>query len=348
MKDYLIVGQGLAGITIANELMANGKSFLAVANKNLTSATSVAAGMYNPLIFRRITQSWMVDDVLPVMFETFKKLEQTIHQPLIHRKAIIKLVNEDEYQRWQIKQNDPLISKYIQELQKGTKINGIHEYYGTATVAHSGYIDLNALSQGFHQLLQQENSLIYESFDFNDLEIFDTHISWKGTHFKNIIFCEGAFAINNPLFPEVKYKLTKGDVLTLSIDNFKLEYIINKMSFILEKSEGEFLCGSTYNWSDIDFNTYPKDLDYLKERLSYILNKPFELIQHKTAIRPTVNDRRPVLGSHAKYKNVHYFNGLGTKGVMLAPYFSKQMVNYLIEGKPFHPEVDINRFRKQP
>jgi glycine/D-amino acid oxidase-like deaminating enzyme len=72
---------------------------------------------------------------------------------------------------------------------------------------------------------------------------------------------------------------------------------------------------------------------------------PIELINHAVGIRPTVKDRRPVLGLHPTLNSIAFFNGLGTKGVMLAPYFANEMVN-LLENESYHlpKEVDLNRF----
>ena len=61
-------------------------------------------------------------------------------------------------------------------------------------------------------------------------------------------------------------------------------------------------------------------------------------------VRPTVSDRRPLLGTHPSQKNAHIFNGLGTKGVMIAPYYSAHLINHLIDGVELEKEVDIGRF----
>jgi glycine/D-amino acid oxidase-like deaminating enzyme len=39
------------------------------------------------------------------------------------------------------------------------------------------------------------------------------------------------------------------------------------------------------------------------------------------------------------------FNGLGTKGVSLAPYFSKVLATWLEKGIPVNKEVDIHRYK---
>jgi len=39
------------------------------------------------------------------------------------------------------------------------------------------------------------------------------------------------------------------------------------------------------------------------------------------------------------------FNGLGTKGVMLAPYFADKMTNFILKGTALPEEVNISRFK---
>ena len=51
-----------------------------------------------------------------------------------------------------------------------------------------------------------------------------------------------------------------------------------------------------------------------------------------------------MLGEHPKQKNLIIFNGLGTKGVSLAPYFSSQLANWLEGNGEIMPEVNIKRF----
>lgn len=48
---------------------------------------------------------------------------------------------------------------------------------------------------------------------------------------------------------------------------------------------------------------------------------PYNVVEHKAGVRPSVSDRRPVLGPCKDYEQLVVFNGLGTKGVSLAPFF---------------------------
>jgi len=40
------------------------------------------------------------------------------------------------------------------------------------------------------------------------------------------------------------------------------------------------------------------------------------------------------------------FNGMGTKGCSLAPYFAKEFTEHLVNEKPLNPLADVQRFRK--
>ena len=62
-------------------------------------------------------------------------------------------------------------------------------------------------------------------------------------------------------------------------------------------------------------------------------------------MRPTVPDRRPIIGKHPEYSRVAVFNGLGTKGVSLAPYFASILIQLLENGAPVNNEADVNRYK---
>ena len=52
MKDFIIVGAGLAGISFAETALLNNKSFVVISDASQNSSI-VAAGIYNPVIVKR-------------------------------------------------------------------------------------------------------------------------------------------------------------------------------------------------------------------------------------------------------------------------------------------------------
>ena len=73
---------------------------------------------------------------------------------------------------------------------------------------------------------------------------------------------------------------------------------------------------------------------------------PYEVIEHSAGIRPTTIDRRPIIGSHPNYKNIYVFNGLGSRGILLAPTLSCWLYNHIYKRLLISKEVDIKRFKK--
>ena len=73
---------------------------------------------------------------------------------------------------------------------------------------------------------------------------------------------------------------------------------------------------------------------------------PYEVIEHSAGIRPTTIDRRPIIGSHPNYKNIYVFNGLGSRGILLAPTLSCWLYNHIYKRSLISKEVDIKRFKK--
>jgi glycine/D-amino acid oxidase-like deaminating enzyme len=50
------------------------------------------------------------------------------------------------------------------------------------------------------------------------------------------------------------------------------------------------------------------------------------------------------MGKHPIYDGVFVFNGLGTKGYMMAPTLARELVAHILENKPLNPETNISRF----
>lgn len=73
---------------------------------------------------------------------------------------------------------------------------------------------------------------------------------------------------------------------------------------------------------------------------------PFEVVYQSAGIRPTVKDRRPLVGQHSQYKNLYILNGLGTRGVIVAPAISKQLYDLIEQNEPLESEINIARFNK--
>jgi glycine/D-amino acid oxidase-like deaminating enzyme len=89
---------------------------------------------------------------------------------------------------------------------------------------------------------------------------------------------------------------------------------------------------------------YLKLAQLIIERIKEIIMCNFEIVEHFAGVRPTVKDRRPLVGTHQNYKSIHILNGLGTRGVMLGPAMAKALLDNIENKIPLNAAIDINRF----
>jgi glycine oxidase len=339
--DFGIVGWGIAGATMAWQLYFNEKSFLVFdSTENYSSRT--AAGIVNPIVFKRLTKSWQADILMPYAESFYRKIESELGEKIIESKQIYKIFSsfEDE-NNWMIKQSDERFEKYLEPVTSELKIKNVEAEFGYGVVKTFG--NLNTIkflekSKAFFKL----NKINFIDERLNYLEIFKD----KDMLCKNLIFCEGFDIINNPFFNYLPLKPTHGETLIIETDEFDFKHILNKNMFVMHLEGNKYKVGATYNWDLKEPICTEKAKEELIEKLSQFTNFNFKVITQQAGIRPTVSDRRPLIGTHPKFDKLHVFNGLGTKGVMIAPFYSKALYESIIKVKELDKEVNIIRYAK--
>ena len=346
MTDFIIVGRGLAASVVAHTLYKENLSFKIIGDENLSSCSKVAAGIWNPIVFKRLTKSWLANEIIPYLNKFYSDCEITVNKKFVTNRDLIKpFVEEQEKKLW-LKKAELELSDFLDETiynnDLPTLVNcNINNQYGV--VKQSGNLNVADFLKATELFFSEQ--LIDEIFDHTLLEIQPENISYKTIKAKNIIFCEGYLVKNNPFFKWVPLKPAKGEVLTISARDLKLKnQIFNKNGFILDLDNDTFKIGATYEWYDLTENTTESGLIELKAKLNQLISCPYTIQNHQAGVRPSSSDRRPIIGSHPKHKNLHIFNGLGTKGVMLAPYFAKKFVNFYLQKEELPKEVNVDRF----
>ena len=345
-KDYLIIGQGIAGTVLAFVLLQQGKSVIVVDENELFTSSKVAAGLYNPIVFKRIIKSWMVDKVLPEATTIYAEMEEKFGKKFHHKREIVKLFSsDDEKFFWQTKAQNPELATYLSnETAVAYCAEKIQNPFACSFVKQSGNTDVTVMLDSMKEYLQKLNSYHEEKFSFEDLKIIATGVEWKEIKARKLIFCEGYKATKNPFFSWLPFLLTKGEILIVHIENFDTDKVINKGVFILPLGNNLFKVGATYEWKDLSESPTEKGKTELMDKLKQVLKIPFKVIAHHSGIRPTVKDRRPIIGLHPEHPQLGIFNGMGTKAVLLAPYFAKEFAGFLEGINELSKEVTIQRF----
>ena len=126
--------------------------------------------------------------------------------------------------------------------------------------------------------------------------------------------------------------------------NTNLDFPLNGGKFILPLGEDSYKIGATYAWEELNEQPTQEGFKLLQQGWDKMSSRKFESTEHQAGIRPTVKDRRPLLGTHPNHKNVHILNGLGSRGILMAPYLAKCLSDHINKNEYLHPEMDIARF----
>jgi glycine/D-amino acid oxidase-like deaminating enzyme len=342
--DYIVVGNGLAGIAFSEQLRKHNKNFIVFDNQSQQSS-NVAAGLYNPVVLKRFTKVWNAKSQLELALPQYKELEELLQIKLDYKLPVYrKFMSIEEQNDWFAASDQPVLSDFLSTNLIKNRNPYINAELGFGEVLHSGRINTSQLVSSYRAFLDKDNRLYKEEFHHNQLEILPNEIKYKNITSKYIVFAEGFGLKANPFFIDLPLNGTKGEMLTIKAPELKMDFILKSSVFIVPLGEDLYWVGATYEWEDKTYKTTSKAKNELVDKLKNIINCDFEVLSQVAGIRPTTADRRPFVGAHPTYKNMFVLNGLGTRGVMIAPSVAQQLFNHIEHSGSLDKDIDIARF----
>lgn len=343
--DYIIVGQGVAGSILDFSLRKNGLQGVVIDNGHKDAASKVAAGVINPLTGRKYVKSWMIDDLLPRAQEIYGQLSKLIGVPLFQDRNVIRaLYNAQEENEWELKSSLKETQQFrVEEADLEDFDSIINKRFSYGELTSGMQVHLPVLINAYRQFLGKYKFIVQQEFDFDKLKINEDFVTYETLQAESIIFAEGYRVKSNPYFSHLAHEPSKGEALIIKVENCNPSKILKQKLSIVPFGDGIFWVGSGYEWefenADPTQSEKEKMIGILKDNLSV----PFEVIDHIAAIRPTVLDRRPFIGPHYNHKNVYIFNGFGTKGASLVPFWAEHLMRHLCFKEPISPQVSLER-----
>lgn len=342
--DYIIVGLGLAGLSFCEHLRINQKSFV-VFDDSSQQSSLVAAGLYNPVVLKRFTPVWKSKEQLENLNEFYRNIERRLNVRVDFPLPVYrKFASLEEQNDWFIACDKPRLGEYLNSEVVQNINDHIIAPLGFGKVNSTGRIDIKCLIGAYKKELQQSDQIIEVPFDYGNLILEWEKINYNDIKTQHIVFVEGFGMKKNPFFNNLPLMGTKGELLTIHAPDLKLSYVVKSSVFIVPIGNDRYIVGSTYNWENKSNKITEDARRELLKKLESLISCSYEVEQQVAGIRPTVRDRRPLVGNHSKFKNLHILNGLGTRGVMIAPYVSEKLYNNIELNEPLDAEIDIKRF----
>ena len=347
MVDYIIVGAGLAGVCFSEFTLNSNKKIVVFENYSQPSST-VAGGMYNPVVLKRFTEIWNAQEQLDIIQEFYPKIEDKLNVKFDFPMSLWrKFSSIEEQNNWFVAADKPSLKNFLNSKIFFDTINNIDSPFGFGEVLHSGYLDIKTLISNYQDYLEFHGLLRRETFEYDLVNFHEEYIDYKGIKAKHIVFSEGFGLHQNPFFNDLPLDGTKGELLHIKCSNLKLNKVVKSNIFILPIGNNLYKVGATYDWKSKTNLPTEEGKAELIEKLNELISCKYEIVDHLAGVRPTVRDRRPLVGTHHSHQNIHVLNGLGTRGVMLGPYLAKSLFENLENGIPLNKEIDINRYYKK-
>ena len=342
--DFLIVGQGIAGSLLAYELIKR-RQQVVVFDRDTSDRSSsfAAAGLYNPITGRKMVKTWMADELFPRIFPYYEELERALGASFHRALPIYRpFISIEEQNDWHGKAATEMYAPYIKKIYtESIAGENVIDPHGGLSLNYTGVVDLPIALSAIKAFLRDKGMYEVEVFQYQNVESRKGGIAYRDWTAKAIIFCEGTGVAENPYFNGLKMRPVKGELIDIKTD-FHPNQIVNRGVFMIPR-RGAIRVGSTYDNQDSSWQPTADGRSMIEDKLSKLYQGPYEVVRALAGIRPATFDRRPFLGLVKNQSGIGIFNGLGTKGVSLAPYFAPMMADFLLGKQEILPDVDVNR-----
>lgn len=345
-RHILIIGQGLAGTILSHELLKRNISHKVLDNGHKSAATKAAGGIINPITGRRYVKSWMIDDLLPVAKKVYGELESLLRVTLVSQCNIIRTFEDlGQEKRWQEATSRPGYEEYISDssdIDSYSKL--IRRPFGYGVISGGMQVNVGQLIQEYRKFLHEKEMLIIKDWATDDAGFSADGINVNGEKYDAVIFCTGYKAAAHPLFSALPFQPAKGEAFHVNMDMALPSVLLRDKIFIAPMDKHSFWTGGGYQWDGLTEEPTQTFKEAWEEKLKNLLKVDYHIVDHRAGVRPSVKGRRPLMGRHVQHKNIYLFNGMGTKGTSLAPFWAERMMDFMEKDIPLSAEVDMNRF----
>lgn len=343
--EFIIVGLGIAGASLAWQLESLGADVLAIDRGEPATASRVAAGLMTPVTGMRLVKTWRFDELRNAAWEFYERVEAISGQRFLYSGPMIRLLNSPDEVEYSLRRcADPEYAELLGPVEISPA--SIRSPQGAIELRGGGQLDVPTFLRVTRERLSAKNRLLTASVSWDRVQLIAGGVELPeiDRHCRTLIFADGAAARTNPFFPPNQFNATRGEILTVEIPEWNEERVIHGPVWIAPRrsasSSDMYQIGATYDWSDLDSGPSIAGRETLEAKLRSMLERPFRVVDHVAAVRPILRQPYPVAGRSSVHPQLAYWNGLASKGSLQAPLFARQLASHLVHGTPLDPEID--------
>jgi glycine oxidase len=341
-----IIGGGISGLNLGLAFWNAGyKDFKIYDLPEKNRSSRIAAGLFNPVTFRRIAPSWQAAVLVSAAFTHYQYAEKLCDAKFFHPKPLLKTLADIEAMNdWEMNKAETSLQAFLGKTYAPEHFPDYHTSAGFGEVLQAGYLDTKVFLPKVQHFFEQQGKFTVVHVPQTDVLNFLKNDNPQETKSIQVVYCRGVEDAQNGPFSWLPFAPVKGEGLTVKSSVLRQDVIVSKQAFVLPIGGVNFKLGSTYEWHfDNDAPTEKAEKE-LVQRWWETTPAAGEILEHWSGIRPATRDRRPFIGQHPIEKQFFLFNGMGSKAVLLSPYYAQHFAEYLLHGSLLDKEVNISRY----
>lgn len=341
--DYIIVGSGIAGISFCEKLEVGSRSFV-MFDSGKQSATCVAGGVVNPIVLKRLNPVWKALEFIKKARPFYEVLQEKLGAKFLYDQPLQRIfASAEEQNDWMVASDSPAMEPFLEpDIIRNTNTY-IKAPFGFGAVRDTFRIDTLVLVRAYREHLQSKGQLVAEEFIYEDLERSEELYRYQNYSAKYVIFTEGSAVVKNPYFTLDCLIPKKGEYLLMRSPELQCHVTLKGSYFIIPTQNDIYQVGATFAHGDFSYEKTREGRTTLEDAFKRNLSSPYEIVDQIGGMRPTVKDRRPLLGS-IDDSGIYFLNGFGTRGLLMAPLLSDWLYEHIANGIELPSEVNVRRF----
>lgn len=328
--DLLIIGQGLAGSALAWQAWRHGARVLVVerAADSGAGCSRIAAGLLNPLTGKIPHPTWRVDELAPLARAHYAEVENAVGVACFHNARLIRELP-----------SGAVADAALADAATAAWISGRVDD-ATLDVRGAGWLDTTAYLDETRAFFVALGCYIAADFEERDvIWLKDGGAEWRGVKARAVVIANGLAARDLPSFRNLPFRPAAGRIVEVDAALDPTHDIRAREGKWLLRREGRpHLAGATYEFVP------PEEIPSRPpEEIVALLDSwcpGWTCAGTRIGTRPILRQSRPLAGRHPLRPALAWLNGLGSKGVLTAPWAAARLVDHLLDSHPLDPELD--------
>ncbi len=324
-KEFLILGKGLSGCALAMNLAMAGRTFSVHYAAAKEAASEKAAGLMNPVTGRRMALTWNYGNIWPEAIRFYERSYEFLYGKkgsFLEERSIRKaLFSREEMNFLEAKSAWAGFGEIVRiSSRKEGDPDLFHDAAGWAEIKNGHWLDAPVFLRECHNFFSAQGLLSESEFRKEGLQKLPDGWFFEGKSYRYVVSCLGLGCpwIARDLWP------VKGQLFVLeALPDWGAD-VLKTAAFFIPLGGGKILSGSTY---EREFDHMDPDLagfESIIDGLHPELRSAIRICGSRSGLRPTSKDRRPHI--LRLDEGLFAINGLGTKGVSLAPWASAELL----------------------